>query len=303
MLAIDGSKLTLPCTEALEEKYGKAKNQHKEGLVAGHISCLYDIENEMVIDVVLGRYKANERLQAQSHLEYCKSNDLIIFDRGYPSVELISELEKRNIKYLMRVKVKHNLVTESFSNSSLTDTIEKFPNLEENVRIIKVELEKETEILLTNLYEETTYPSEIFKDLYFKRWGVETSYDVIKNVLEIEKFSGYSEEIILQDIYSTIFLKNYHSLLKEELEEEIENRYRKRKHKSKINTSISLGELNRNVLDIFLEKEPEEIINELKNIFLSNVVPIIPNRSERREKDRYRNRKKPKVLKNRKRVI
>ena len=95
LLAIDGSKLTLPSTKELEEKYGKAKNQHEEGLAAGHISCLYDIENEMVIDVVLGSYKANERLQAKEHLEYCNSNDLIIFDRGYPSVELISELEKR----------------------------------------------------------------------------------------------------------------------------------------------------------------------------------------------------------------
>ena len=121
----------LPSPKALEEKYGKAKNQHTEGLAARPLSCFYDIENEMVIDVVLGRYKANERLQAQSHLEYCKSNDLIIFDRGYPSVELITELEKRNIKYLMRVKAKHNLVTESFSNLSLTDTIEKFANRKE----------------------------------------------------------------------------------------------------------------------------------------------------------------------------
>ena len=203
----------------------------------------------------------------------------------------------------MRVKAKHNLVTESFSNSSLTDSIEKFPNLKEKVRIIKVELEKETEILLTNLYEEPIYPREIFKDLYFKRWGIETNYDVVKNILEIENFSGYSEEIILQDIYSTMFLKNYQSLLKEELEEELENRYRTRKHKSKINTSISLGELNRNILDIFLEKEPEEIINKLKIIFLSNVISKIPNRKEQRKKDKYRNRKKPKVLKNRRRVI
>ena len=100
-----------------------------------------------------------------------------------------------------------------------------------------------------------------------------------------------------------MFLRNYQSLLSEELEEEIESKYSHRKHKYQINKSISIGTLNENIVDIFLQKNPEKILESLKAVFLSNVVPKIENRSERREKDRYRSRKKPKVLKNRKRVL
>ncbi len=64
-----------------------------------------------------------------------------------------------------------------------------------------------------------------------------------------------------------------------------------------------MGILNGRLVDIFMAKEPGEIIQEIQNILIKNVVPIIPNRSKRRQKDRYLKRKKPKVLKNRKRVI
>jgi len=39
--------------------------------------------------------------------------------------------------------------------------------------------------------------------LYAKRWGVETKYLELKERLQIDKFSGSSDNIILQDIYSS----------------------------------------------------------------------------------------------------
>ena len=46
------------------------------------------------------------------------------------------------------------------------------------------------------------------KEVYFKRWNIEKSYDVIKNKLEVENFSGYSEIAIKQDFYAQILLFN-----------------------------------------------------------------------------------------------
>ena len=119
----------------------------------------------------------------------------------------------------------------------------------------------------------------------------------------MESFSSYDENSILQDIYSTMILRNYQSILKEDLEEDINKKYSNRKYKYKLNTSISMGHLSENLLDIFSGKDVESTYEKLKMLFLSNVIPIRKGRQFNREKDKYRNRKKPKVLKNRKRVL
>ncbi len=181
---------------------GQQKNHNEESLAAGRLSSLYDVENKMAIDVVLNPYNTVERSQAVEHFNYCNSNDLIIFDRGYPSVELITELEKRGIKYLMRSKITHNNEIKKINASNDVDVLMSFKNLSTKVRLLKIPLGNETEILLTNLYDSDLYPNSIFKELYYKRWQIETNYDILKNILEIGNFSSYSEESIMQDIYT-----------------------------------------------------------------------------------------------------
>ncbi len=57
-------------------------------------SVLYDLLNNIVIDAVLEDKAYGERVLATSHLQYTQKNDLIIFDRGYPSIELFAHLMK-----------------------------------------------------------------------------------------------------------------------------------------------------------------------------------------------------------------
>lgn len=44
----------------------------------------------------------------------------------------------------------------------------------------------------------------------------------------------------------------------------------------------------------------EQMIEELKELFRNNLIPIRPNRSNKRNTGKYRNRVKPKVPKNQK---
>jgi len=53
LLAVDGSRLTLPNTEKLKQIYGQTKNQQNVGVVQGRISVLYDVINKYVIDGIL----------------------------------------------------------------------------------------------------------------------------------------------------------------------------------------------------------------------------------------------------------
>ena len=170
------------------------------------------------------------------------------------------------------------------------------------IRFIRVELPKgQVEILMTSLLDVKTYPNNIFKALYFKRWGVETYYDELKNKLKVEHFSGYSRQTILQDFYAALFISNVQTLIVSELEDEIKEENKKRKLDYKINTNLSYGFLKNRVLELFFtENSIEAPLNELKQLFKENLVPIRPNRSFKRNSGKYRSRLKPKVTKNQK---
>ena len=145
------------------------------------------------------------------------------------------------------------------------------------------------------------YPNKIFKELYQKRWRVETFYDELKNKLKVEHFSGYSNQSILQDFYTALFISNIQTLIVSEIEDEIAIQNQERKYNYKINTNLSYGILKNRVLELFLtESSMENVVQEVKKILLEHQVPIRPNRSYKRDSGKYRSRIKPKITKNHK---
>ncbi|CAG0981089.1 MAG: hypothetical protein OIN86_09635 [Candidatus Methanoperedens sp.] len=54
-----------------------------------------------------------------------------------------------------------------------------------------------------------------------KRWGIETFFDRLKNLLEIERFSSKTMIGIEQDFYGLIFFSTFESVLTKEDEEEL----------------------------------------------------------------------------------
>jgi hypothetical protein len=319
ILAVDGSRITLPETKELKTIYGETRNQTNTGVVQARCSVLYDIENNYVLDGSLEPLKKGERALALSHLRCCKSNDLLLYDRGYPSYDFIHEHIEKDLDYLMRVKVSFNTLTIDFEASkkkSLIATIYPGKNAKLSdklyskdtpiqVRLVRVELPKgEIEILITSLLDSKEYPSSIFKELYFKRWKVETYYDELKNKLKVEHFSGYSNQSILQDFYAALFVSNVQTLIVGEIEDEITQENQHKKYNYKINTNLSYGFLKNRILDIFFSSEPiEKGLLELKILFKENLIPIRPNRSFERDSGKFRSRIKPKTTKNQKDTI
>ena len=169
------------------------------------------------------------------------------------------------------------------------------------MRLVKVVLESgEVEILMTSLLNAIEYQMTIFKDLYFKRWGIETLYDKLKNKLKIEEFTGYSETSILQDFYCTLFLNNIQSLLVSEANDELKTQHiTDKKYEYKVNTNLSIGFIKTRIIDLFMkESETEDTLKELETLFLKTLIPIRPNRSNERDPNKSRKRVKPKITKN-----
>ena len=237
LLAIDGSKIQLPNNNETRREFGFIHNNHEHFEIAQALaSTLFDVENGIVISSILEHCESSERGLAKKNIEEMleldkQINNLILFDRGCPSFDFISYLEENNQKYVMRVK--NGSFREIFETNSDDEivTIKITPSRKKHLkqqgievevdasitmRVIKVVLSTgEIETLITNISSEEISHTEM-KDLYFKRWGIETKYDELKNKFEIENFSGKSIIAVKQDFHAVAFLANIASVIAED---------------------------------------------------------------------------------------
>lgn len=319
ILGVDGSKITLPYTEKLKGEFGVSKNNTNTVIVQARASVLYDVLNHLVLDSTLENLKIGERQLALRHSDQWKEKDLIIYDRGYASYDFKYEHVKKGVDYLIRTSTTHSNVVKSFISSEKKSVIvDVVPNQKHiiegkdytkdsplKVRLIRIDLPSgEIEVLMTSLLDSIKYPTKIFKELYFLRWGIETFYDELKNKLKVEYFTGYSKISIEQDFYCAIFISNLQSIIVNDLEEELKIQNQGKKYIQKINTNLSYGFLKNRILELLFKEAPlEQVFSELESLFLKNTVPIRENRKNKREVGKYRNRIRPLVLKNQKDAI
>ncbi len=319
VLAVDASKLTLPYTAELKKCYGVMQNQTKVEVVQARASVLYDVLNGLALDAVLDNLSKGERELALKHSCRWKKQDLIIYDRGYPSYDFINEHVKLDVDCVIRVTTasfsyaakfvsggKKSMVTEIYpaQNHSLKDKdYDKSTPLK--VRLLRVDLPGgEVEVLITTLLDSIKYPAKMFKELYFLRWGVETFYDELKNKLKVEHFTGYSQISIQQDFFCAIFISNLQSVIVNDLADELAIQNESKQYDYKVNANLSYGFLKNRILELLYDKAPlDKIFQELEALFLNHTVPIRNNRTIERHVGKYRARIRPKVTKNQRDAI
>lgn len=317
LLAVDGSYIEVPNTTELREHYGYATNSNSDQKVARALStAVYDVENKIVIGSLIGRYDDSEReleiknITRIKDLEQEKIKDLMLFDRGYPSIEFLLFLFQSDIKFLMRTSLSFY---KEVRNTKTRDEIVEIVITKERargcrkrgkfipagtsikLRVLKIMLDSgEIETLITDL-DENELSYEESKELYFKRWGIETKFDELKNKFEIENFSGIKPLIIEQDFHATILLSNFASMFKQDAEEELikTNKDKNLKHEYKINKNILIGKLKNSFIKILLEDSDfkrnilyTKFIYDLKK----NVVAEVKGRAFDRNKSLSTNR-------------
>ena len=102
---VDGSSIQIPESDENSLVFGGNPNKTGKLSPLASISVLYDILNDILVDVSLHPYRYNERKAAKEHMKFLQdlSNVTILFDRGYPSEEMFRFLHTRGIQFLMRV--------------------------------------------------------------------------------------------------------------------------------------------------------------------------------------------------------
>jgi hypothetical protein len=181
----------------------------------------------------------------------------------------------------MRLREKWNVQIDNLEEK---DCVVKLKGVG-RMRVVKLVLDSgEQEVLITNLYE-IAYKD--FKALYHKRWGIETKYDVVKNKLALENFSGYSKNVVLQDFWATMALGNMCAVARNEANRELEEKKNKKglKYEYVPNVNQLIGSVKDILVGCFLKESEEEMDEELRRMseeILRALVPVRPGRSNPR---------------------
>ena len=118
------------------------------------------------------------------------------------------------------------------------------------------------------------------------RWGIETAYETLKSRLQLENFTGTKPILLLQDIYSTIYLSNLVEDIILDAERELDQKEANRKHKMMINQTVSIGILKNDLIYILLKRMVKRKICyfskymkiSVKILFPFVLIGIIPER-------------------------
>ena len=314
LIAIDGTKVSLPISsKELINRFGTLAN----GMIIpeAQISSCYDPLNEIIIDSQIEPIEIDEKSLALRHFDLLNKSDLIILDRGYCAVWLYFYIINKNINFVNRINKSFIKESQLFWGSDEDSKIIEVKHLPQKsryllrdlgiefkpfkIRLVRVILNNgEIEVLATTLLDEDKYPTSSFKELYFRRWGIETNYDHLKSNLRLEDFTGLTEISIRQDFHVSSFIINLQSIIAQDSQEDLNENNINTEHDYKINKNLSLGFMKDKIIKILTSNNPR-YYEELKELFKMNPVPIRKNRTNPRIF--HRSRRKYSI--NRKRAV
>src|ERR1017187_5158775 len=272
LVAVDGSTAYLMNKSKVIDYFGVQTNQAIEVRMA-RIVNFFDVLNKISIWSTIQPIECSEQKTVHNLLENMEDDMLGIYDRGYAGFAFfylnISGFEQEK-KFIARCSRQFRVVDQFIASGKKSQIVSINPtqyaikqlfemgykidaNETVKLRLVRIKLKTgEIEVIATNLMDEKLYPSDIFKWLYAKRWGIETEYDALKNIYQIEQFSGYSPEVIQQDFYATIFIANLHQIFIKDSEKDINAIGEKRQYKYQHNRNVGFGLLKEEIVKLFI---------------------------------------------------
>ena len=251
--AIDGTTVRVPNTPENRTEFQTQKNQHGEVALV-KASALYHVSDDLIEKAVFGKCRDSEKNQALELLTAETLHDgtgrrpVILFDRGYPSGELIHHINGLGGLFVMRCS---SSIFKNVSSSpqGISDTHIFYRKRKIEIRVIRFFLDNgNEEILITNLLDDRI-PLLGFKWLYHMRWSCETKYGELKQQLKIENLAGIKPIAVRQEMYATLVFSNIVSILKSFIDVEIERdtQGKGNKWKYQTNRNFLIGEVKKNL--------------------------------------------------------
>jgi hypothetical protein len=252
--------------------------------------------NHIVVKTALNPVRKAERQAALELLETGGEKDLLILDRGYASYEFLVKLKENQKEYVIRCPKNvfegaDRLFEQGQEMSQVIEILA--PNYQKQevmagrlpgkirVRLVGVKLATgELEVLVSSLCDRKIGIKD-FKELYFLRWGIEGFFDLVKNRLNLEQYTGKSLESVYQDFWSTILMSNLETLLTEETEEGWVEEKKGNRYQRKVNKAVSFNAIKNLAFDLLDDKEMEleEVWEKLALLFKMSPTLVRPDRN------------------------
>lgn len=305
LLAIDGSTAVLPKHKTIAEEFGVTRfGPYADApRSVARTSILYDVLNLTTLDAQIDKYDVSERELAKRHFEFVEpQTDLVLFDRGYPSLALMFEMQCRGINYLIRMRDDwwHEVRKMIDKGEKDKEVTFKLPETEKALlkkynteirsikcRLICVELEDGgTEVLCTSVIDKQLLPFECFEQLYHYRWNVEEGYKLLKSRLQLENFSGKTAIAIKQDFFAKIFTLTTAAVMAFPVDEQLkaEQQGNKRKHQHQVNRTNALSMVREITKKVFLDRIIKPALAAFDNFLKATTELVRRNRKFGRKK-------------------
>ena len=228
-IAFDGSKYNLPASDVIRESFDPESGLEFPG--KGHypqclVSTAFDVFRRLLIARTVSPIQTgNEREDVKALLPHLPNMpQILLFDRGYPSYDLIHHLTYQNEPhyFVFRCPASSTFkVVEAFVQSGQQDAFiwldtsshiktkpsDAHQQKSIKLRVVRLESPEGTlSVLITNLLNNDLYTSKSVIDLYFRRWRIEEQYRDEKTHLDIETFHSQSVNGIKQELFAVIVM-------------------------------------------------------------------------------------------------
>lgn len=300
VIGVDGRCVSMSDEAELSERYGKSKS--KFGLSRFPIAQMvfaFTLKTRVTVAHQVGAYKLSEQELLRRMYAQMNKGDLIIGDRHFAGANLYVEYQQHGLEFITRthrcLKIDRLKRIKEYSKK---DFIVEPPLLPEHrrenkdlpeyvlVRIIEVraKLRGKTEQfwLITSLLDVKKYPRNDIKDLYKKRWTVETLIEEQKIWLGSDVLGSKTAEGISKEIYARIIAGNliHWLILKAAYKHKIAAKQISTSAATRLirHYSIRMGDVSK--------KRWGDLYEELLDKIALSTIPFRPNRLEPRLKKR-----------------
>ena len=267
LLCVDGSYLKT--LKKLNKDGLKFHSINHTNYTNSIISGLYDINKKIIINYNHSINK-NEREAFIEQFKYIRKGDTLIFDRGYYSEELVNLLNKKNVDYIFRVKNNLSYVkylTENKLNEYIYTVNNKLHKL------VNYNINSEEYYIITSLIHCNI---EELKNLYWKRWSIETHFKEAKYTTSLNELKCKS----LNNLFKEINIHNHVYILYYYFHSYIKHNNKKYEFNHKIGLEIFLDDILYPIL--YNKKYKDDILNTI-SILPKTYKHIDENRHFKRE--------------------
>ena len=314
LIACDGSDLCITHNPKDKTTYFKPRPNDK-GYNQLHLNVFYDLCSRRYTDAIIqpGRLKNENNAMCRLIDRYSGQPAIFIADRGYENYNIFAHAEHKGMYYLIRVKdvtsngIASNLTMlpkcdefDEWVNVTLTrkqtnevkENLEKYrmimkripfdyldlhlnPFYEMKMRVVRFPISQDSyECIITNLPQEEFSCDEI-KQLYAKRWGIETSFRELKYALGLTRFHAKKPEYIMQEIWARMTLYNFCEIIATNV---IVKKTAICKHIYQLNYTRAMR-----ICCYFLSIKKEKAPPDVEYLIRHELLPVRPGRSDPRK--------------------